>query len=370
MKRLLAQTAMPLLLLLVFFRFYIENNTVFVVLTSFYVFYGCFLCLIFFPLKRKSVYILLVIVLMFFGWVITLAFGENHSLSVFPQWLANIGFVLAALHWSTKSVVYFWMFLVLAAFLGLHLLIGINPENVFTVSRNFISIILILSIAFYYFSCQGQNISPSLLVPALGLILALWAIGRAGIASCAFIFFFSLILSSRKLLMTFFFLFTAIVGSGLIYVQQIDFTIFDIFLVGIERFERMAIGGQRSLINIEYIERVFSDFRWFLFGAPLDTLLTVIEVKGNPHNSFIRLHIHFGLIGVLVIGMVFSYTFLWLMFQKRYLLLLVFFVVLFRSSVDEAAFHGPLDVVLFYCVFVALKVRASDSIPVYAEGAR
>jgi len=127
------------------------------------------------------------------------------------------------------------------------------------------------------------------------------------------------------------------------------------FTVGIERFQRLSVDGQRVFINEEYIEAISSNPMSLLFGAPLDNVRAIREVDGNPHNSYISLHIFTGLLGVMAfIGLVF-YSLTVLFRANLPLVALALVTVLFRSAFDSTSFQGLLDVPILYSIILAIS---------------
>jgi hypothetical protein len=350
----LLDAALPVFLVFTFLRFYFESPLIFAGTSAFLVVCGNGLLL--YAITKKPINSLptIVVVLLIVCALFTAVWNKNETLFSIPQFLGNLGFALGALYAKLRPRLFIGLFLGLSAFLFLQIISGVDSGSVFAVSRNFVSVILILSIAFYYFSCTQASAAPRLFVPVLGLILMLWGIGRAGIASGAIILIGTLILSSKRA-------FVGFVGIATIAVFLVNSTqsmdSFEGFIVGLERLERMGADGQRSYINSEYLSRVSDDRGELLFGVSLDKLPSVVEVDGNPHNSYIKLHTVFGLIGVAIMSITFVTCIVRLFLLKKGLLLLILLVTMFRSAFDVTAFHGPLDVVIFFCVFYAIQSK-------------
>jgi hypothetical protein len=346
--------ALPIFLLFTFARFYFDNSIIFAGISVFLIVYGNYLLL--FAITKKPINSLptIVVALLFGSALCTAVWNKNETLLSIPQFLGNLGFALAALYAQLKPRIFLALFLMLAAFLFMQIINGVDSGSIFTVSRNFISIILIISIAFYYFACAQKNISPSLYVPILGLVLMLWGIGRAGIASGTIILIGTLILSNRRV-------FTGFIAMAVLAVVFVSSTQslekLEGFYVGLERLERMGTDGQRSYINSEYLSRIANHSDELLFGGQLDKIPSVVEVDGNPHNSYIKLHTVFGLIGITLLSVTILTSITRLYILKKRLLLLMLLVTTFRSAFDSTAFHGPLDVAIFFCIFYAIQSK-------------
>jgi hypothetical protein len=351
----LLNAALPIFLVFTFIRFYFESPLIFAGASAFLVFYGNGL-LLYTITKKNSFNSLptLVVALLLICALLTAIWNKNETLLSIPQFFGNLGFAWGALYAKLRPRLFIGLFLCLSVFLFIQIINGVDSGSVFNVSRNFISVILILSIAFYYFSCTQTSTTPRLFVPFFGLILMLWGIGRAGIASGAIILLGALILSSKRGFVGFVSMatFAVLLATS---TQSLDNL--EGFFVGLERLERMGADGQRSYINSEYLNRISNDNAELLFGASLSKVSSVVEVDGNPHNSYIKLHTVFGLTGTALVLIIVLMCMVRLYTLKKGLLLLMLIVTMFRSTFDVTAFHGPLDVVIFFCVFYTIQSK-------------
>lgn len=351
-----------LYLLLNFFRFL--NVDLFYSLTSILILYGCLLLaiLIYYRLMTK-VEIFFILSLFLFS-IIQLFVMRNNTFSMAAQFFANFFFGISFFYSSFNKRVFAGLFLCMFFyFMFSYIVVGVQAEDVFIVSRNYISIIALLSISLYFISCRFdlKNIGKlPCVISFLMVLINFWAIGRSGIAISLLIFIFLLFsyVMKRYILLLFLLaitvLFILLVPSNIEIVSNFGNSI-SFFQVGLERFQRLGGGGQRSYINAEYIELVFSNLKNLFFGIDLSNVRSIVEVDGNPHNSFINLHITFGFFGVLLFIIISMLTLYRSILQANYLLLMVFFLSLFRVSVDIAAFNGPLDAIIVYCLFYSIR---------------
>ena len=128
-----------------------------------------------------------------------------------------------------------------------------------------------------------------------------------------------------------------------------------IFSIGFARFQSMGIQDSRTDINAEYISESSRTIQNLMFGSPLDNVIAIKEVEGNPHNSFIRLHVYFGIIGVVIFISIFILSIFKLFKMRAYLLLYLLFALLLRAFTDSAAFHGVFDPLIYFLLFYPLK---------------
>lgn len=355
MNRILFSASLPSYLALTFARFYFDSPAIYYGASSLLVIYGTYLLIASIGKEHLSSVSNHIILALILSALIALSSGANDTTLVLPQLLANLGFARSIIHTSLKSKTHATACYVIFIFFCYQISIAKNPEDVFTVSRNFISILIILGVSFYFIACDQQKQKPGLIIPAIGFLIILWAIGRAGIASGALLFVGALFFSKRAT--TAGVLAILALGATLFLLQAPTLQSFDAFYAGIERLERLGTGGQRTDINSDYLFTLTDNTQNFLFGTPLTTIRSVIEVDGNPHNSYIRLHIGFGLLGVAILTLALSATIVRLFSANRHLMLLTLLVSLFRSAFDSAAFHGPLDIIIFHCIFSALHPK-------------
>ncbi len=353
--KLITEAALPIFLISTFFRFHSVSSLVFSVVTSILVVYGIILLIYSILNAPKNSLSTTIVALIILCALINMIFSENKTSLGILQLLGNLGFAWSVLYTKHRLKIYLALFIMLSTFFIYNILNNINPEDVFNVSRNFISVILLISISFYYFSCIKSKVMPNIMVSFAGLILAVWGIGRAGIASSALIFAGTLILVNKRTfigLTTITLLTIGIVSSQTQIVDKLD-----IFYTAFERLDRLGTGGHRRYINSEYLTYVSNDNYALVFGAPLNRILSIVEVDGNPHNSYIRLHSLLGIFGMALIFITILLTVFKILGTKNYLLLIIFTASLLRSAFDSTAFYGPLDVIIFYCIFHAIQSK-------------
>lgn len=290
------------------------------------------------------------------GLLTALSFN-NQTITSLLQLIAHLGLAIILSRHPPRLSTQITLCSIIIIFFFLKIISSTNPEDVFTVSRNYISVIVVLSACLYYIACEEENKKPSILIAVTFMAITMWAIGRAGMASAAILLVGALIYkaSGRVIAMT------LIVGALVVLSQLSSSTtlLYDddsplsVFLVGVERIERLGGGGQRDLINSEYFLRLQNHPAEIVFGAPLEKIQSIAEVDGNPHNSYIRLHAMTGIFGVGILFGALLAAYIRLIRKKKYLTLLAITTCLFRSTFDSAAFHGPLDIIIFYGIFRA-----------------
>jgi len=351
--------AIPLYLLLTFSRFFFENEYLSSAIAVITVFYGLLLLLFFigeFSKYRLSTFFVILCSISFFG---TALIGGNHHAYSAVIFLSNIGYASVFIVRPISPKIIELMYILVCLFFLWCAWNGVNPENVFFVSRNFISVFMLLVVSLYYISCWQHGENPKLYVSILALVVALWAIGRAGIAVFLGLFLFTYIFLPRKKMKA------RIIGIFFVLVAFTLFSFsfegianFEIFLVGIERFNRLGLESARESINSSYIGAAFDSARGFLFGARLKGIEEIVEVGGNPHNSFINLHVNSGFFGALLLTVAIFHSLKKIVLTSNLILFIVLVSCLLRSFFDISAFYGPLDVAIMFPVLYYLsKIR-------------
>ena len=107
--------------------------------------------------------------------------------------------------------------------------------------------------------------------------------------------------------------------------------------------------GRVSIIN-EYIRSATSNIRYFIFGVPSTSSDIFIDFNSNFHNSYLRLHSNYGLLGFLLIMIMILVALINLIRKKSILHVALLLAFLVRISTDTIAFVGITDPLLFYFI--------------------
>lgn len=347
--------AAPLYLLFAFIRFYVEDETAYFVITLSSV--SCGILFLWAAISAGPINsrVFALIAVLFLASLTAMLSGRNNTLEVFPQLISHIGFAWALVYAKLSKRLFFYISLLVISIFFALAAVGTSPDDIFVISRNYISVIVLLSIAFYLFSCQQNGTAPSALLLLAALLIMVWATGRAGILSGAIILLGTFVISGKRFASAAMFVVVAATAYALFWPDAA--TQIAHFTFGLERFNKLGLESRRSYINDEYFHSVTTNFSSFVFGAPLDRILSIVDVDGNPHNSYISLHVGFGLIGIIAILWASSFALIRLARTGNLYLALMLSVALFRSAFDSTAFHGPLDVVIFYCIIFAMTQK-------------
>jgi hypothetical protein len=337
---------------LLFLKSYVESGSIWQnVLTVSYIILGILMSFYFYSKLKENSAILVFISVMILTAFITSIFGENYRLEDIVLIFTYYGIAFIPLLFNLNYKLFLGFLYILLLFFIISMIRGVNPNELFNISRNFVSVVLLIGLSLYIISCVQNQRHPNFFVILLSFIISVWATGRGGIISIALILitypFISKIRKWYKFLILFFLaIFTFTVYS---YFEDI------LFQFGLGRFSSMGLVDIRSEINADYLEKLLSSTRYILFGVPLSEIPSIVELDYNPHNSFIRLHIFYGLVGFIFLFFVIIYSIIHYLKTKNFFFMILLIALLIRSYVDSTSFHGPLDPPIYIFLFYALK---------------
>lgn len=306
---------------------------------------------ILFKFKSYSKIQLFSLCILLFG-CITSVFTINYRLQDYILNIQYIGIAMIPLFYKLELNLVKYALYALLTFFLFQIFNGINPNDIFSVSRNSISIFLIISCS-YYIIASIQNRKEYDLWPIfLSFFISVWAVGRGGIISMALLV--TCLPYCRQQRFSFkvvFIYFIFLLSIWYIYILYAD----SVLSLAISRMDSMGFDPNgREDVNSEYLKFATSSVLYFVFGVNLPGNPVFEALDLNPHNSFIRLHIYYGLGGFIVIVFLLVKSFFKYAMMKNLTFILLLLVLLIRSSVDSSAFHGPFDGLIYYFIFFVM----------------
>lgn len=241
-----------------------------------------------------------------------------------------------------------------------HIVAGTDPNFLFSVSRNYVSIILLVQISLLYITEHLEKKKISVLPSYINLFLSIWAVGRAGII-VSFLMIIGVYVArirNQSIVINFRYLYKVLgVILGLLIIM---FIIMDPRVV-YERLEYYLSRGLqssgRSMIIKEYLLNMVSDIKMFFWGVPIDGNEIFIKWDGNLHNSYLRAHYTYGLIGVIIlIAGILNSIYRYFKSSKVIFLFLLLSICV-RLLTDTAAFYGVFDPLIFYFIYNGLETE-------------
>jgi len=292
-----------------------------------------------------------VITILFFCVLFIFPFSDNYRIVDFFLVFNYFGIALIPLFYTLNFKIYKLFAYLIICYFFFYIIKGTVPDEVFSISRNFISVVLLIGVGFHIISAIQNNRKPSPLILILALFVAVWAVGRSGIFSFSVLLVLIPLLSNYKFLYKFLLITLILATSIYAYSYFAD----SIFYTAFYRIENMGVEDVRESMNQEYLNTTLSSLSNIFFGTPLLDIESLAVVEYNPHNSFIRLHIFYGLFGFIIVICSIIFAFCRYLKTENYVFLVLLIVLFFRSSVDSTSFHGPLDPLIFYLLFAPLK---------------
>lgn len=322
-----------------------------------------FLSLYYHPEKNDNIstevtfYVLLTIL----GFMSTMVNG-NAELS-YLLWNLKYYFVAMTLYriciWAMPIRILFWGFV---AYLGEQILLGTNIRLLtLNVSRNIISIHLLILFVFYALALYNQHKEHRLWIPLImSSVIVLWTGCRSGIVA-----FLTLIVglflctfrseksvTRRGLSKHPFIIIVLVVLASIALIAYIVKTgkVDYIFQMLNEKNGITILSDSRFEIIKESLSACIKNPIYLLFGPNFSTIHTVTALSGNPHNSFIFGYGHYGLIFLIYVMVRFATSIVSFM-KKRSIWGFVLIAIVVRIFSDSTAFYGILDPIIFYFIF-------------------
>lgn len=319
-------------------------------------------CIILFLKNFKGKTIMIVFFLVFLiSAIFSALYTDNYRINDFLLIFQYFGIGLLICKYQLDFSLVRLNFYMYTLFFSYNILIGKSPDLVFgIVSRNMISILMLIQVILYYISQQVAGKELSLLPSFITLIISIWGVGRGGIISSLILFGVILLISNR----------TKGLKIILVYIALMIFLIvtFDYFYSTIYQFafERSSVMGfvdqsRESILNT-YLSEVIHSIGNLFFGVTLNNNFVFSIFGYNLHNSYLRLHAYHGMGGVLLILFQIVWTFISFLKKRDIIHIGLLFTVLLRISTDVAAFHGPFDPILVYLVYFGIVFTSDNNL--------
>lgn len=259
----------------------------------------------------------------------------------------------------------YWVALVLfygvALFFGAYIIENgpfVNEETELLVnSRNYVSYFVILYSLPYFVHCYDYNKIPSLIVPLICVLIAIFALGRSGIlvsmGMLAGVLYLKMTQKSRIKILYRFAFFSLVLAILIIGVSG-DFidTYFSKFS------EEGMNSSDRTLAWWEYTVSMINPIN-LLLGTPIDSLAhTKNYLEGSLHNSYFTLLSREGIVGLVIV--IYMLKGFWSLYkQKCYPLFIIMAVLLFKglTDADMGGIYSGGDIYVFYLVLVYFYFR-------------
>ena len=262
---------------------------------------------------------------------------------------------------STK-IVNMMMILCLAFFIASWIRNPLEPQ-VFSSSRNYNSIIMLLIACLYYPMFENRKqiirIWPAILI----FLISVWSMGRGGILASVvlllgilYLRFKNLINRSkyRKVIWCLLGLLTSLLLIVLLFYDGVADRILDntIFKLGKFSYADNSFGDSpRAVLWNEYLSKTASSLEYTLMGAPLDQCMHINAFENNTHNSFIQLHAYSGVFSSIIVLFLIIRAELYYWKNNLSLHFLMMNIIILRAMTDKFIFYQYGFPIFMYFLF-------------------
>lgn len=225
-------------------------------------------------------------------------------------------------------------------------------------STNYISVVMLLAVSFYYIAVERERRKLKLLdvLPAvICFLFSVWARGRGGILSSTvllvlILFLFMKTVTDKKIKWTIVIVFALLVVGVVLIVKNIS--LLDTFMSLGKWGTRGADNSSRMYIWGSYFSKLKESLWYVLFGAPLDKIPAIAMVGENCHNSFLQLHAYNGLLMFIIFLYLMVKSFIYYMRKKQYVMAAMMFVLVLRGMTDKFIFgQYGMPIMLYFVLY-------------------
>ncbi len=311
-----------------------------------------FLVLYSVPLKNKAVFIVVsTIVYISYMSLSSIFIDRDFSLSVYNSFYSYyiVSYIVLFSNDGKYYLRYIYnYFYIIVSAIFLILLIGFDPSDIFSGSRNTISLLLVPMGAILILDKRLQLKKLSGLAFYLMIFFSsTMSLGRSGI------------ITSILLLIAFFFYSTNNINYRSIFIVALSVIILVLFLntyydtiINISYFDYLNNRGieddYRETMRREYLSSL-NPYNVVL-GISLSSLPYISSYSNNPHNTYLFLHSYLGLLFLLVFFFVLLYW-LKLFFRRDLASILAMTAIILRFSTDSASDITMLPIIFVFLLF-------------------
>lgn len=320
-----------------------------------YIFLLCYFFIGFaslFTIRKVSKSILLMFIFVISIFLIFSMFSRENSfilnaynllLGVFAFLSAYILYVSDRFHTYIKVMFWAYSLMILYYFY----MFGLSDPDLYNDifvkgSRNYVSAIYIFLLCLLILSYDKGNIRVPVVYPMVTFIGCIILYGRSGIIISFAIMMYLYFFNKRYLL------FKVVVIIAVIFL--VVFNIEQIMLFFVEKTSfSYGVESERTVMIQEYKNGILYSLDNFILGFKLDGCCATIKFfDSNPHNSFIAGHIRYGIFHLIFVLSVLIY----ILFSGNLLYIFISLVYFFRLFLDQLGLFSPLDIILFYIIFL------------------
>ena len=117
-------------------------------------------------------------------------------------------------------------------------------------------------------------------------------------------------------------------------------------------YQRKSVATEdepRAIMIMQYLGNCTS-LEDVLFGETLSRSALISGFNTNPHNSYINIHAHYGIIGLLMVLIAFFWNLKDGLRKGEWLYVFMIISVIIRIFTDTVVGAGPLDAIVYYLI--------------------
>lgn len=236
--------------------------------------------------------------------------------------------------------------------------LGIDPEEIFINSRNYIVFYLVLFSLPYYYNCGINRELPLILYPVITVLIALFIIGRGGIIMSFIILFgwlFEYSIDNKK---SGRFLMLLLVLCLVYILSTVDFDMYDGMF---SRFEEKSLDSEARTEGWNEYLRSLSNPINMVLGSKIKTLYYVSTyLDGSLHNSYLATHARMGLFCFFLFFVIVK-TLLKLLKNKYFYLFFLFLAICIKGYVDldfpGVNVGGDINILVLFILYLSLSTK-------------
>ena len=253
--------------------------------------------------KKYYRYIISMSIILASGFLCTVI-NENATVSELSFALSYMIFGLVLLQEKISYKISLYVFCGISLLFIYFIIIGASPNNIFiNTSQNTISVIMIIQCLILYISCI-KNGKPISFIPAfVTFSISLWGLGRSGIISSGLLMGLSLILKMKEKQVNLKNILFVSLGLGIfLFLVYYFYDYLYEFLLSkaiIHFSDKGITDASREMVLKHYFSDI--NLKNVFFGEKLHGDYVFESLNRNLHNSFLKLHAFFGIIGIMVI---------------------------------------------------------------------
>lgn len=232
-----------------------------------------------------------------------------------------------------------------------------TKTRIFSGSNNFISVVMILAAVIYYLPMTAgrEKLRIRDLAPAfVCFFVSVWAAGRGGILSTAFLVVLILFVFMKQFIgrdpkrLALLIIFLGLILAGLLLLSD---ALLSWFMSLGKLRTRGLNGGDREVIWTAYFDKMLENPLYLLLGSPLREVEPAHVLGDNTHNSFLQFHAYNGILPLLLFLAALVVSVVRNLKKRDYLMLSLIAVVVLRAMTDKFIFSQYGMPFMLYLVF-------------------